>query len=279
MLRRGAAAAALAAGLALPASAHVDSDFSDLWWDADESGWGMGLQRQGDVIFLTLFVYGADGRGTWLVGSEVRPDASAGTASRWRGALLRTRGPGFASSFDAGSVEATPVGAVTLEFSDAYNGTLRYTVDGVAVEKAITRMTWREPSPAGSYHGGFSSEIAQCADLTRAGAYDFLGPLTIVHEGSLMVARFSSNRAGLGSSCTFAGPQRHQGRLSTWSGTFTCAVVVGHDDRGENVNTVTRTGPFIVERIMTTESGLYGELTANDQDCAFRGRFGGTRLP
>src|SRR5262249_27261623 len=51
-------------------------NFSDLWWNApadSESGWGVNLQQQGDVLFATWFTYDVTGKGQWLVMSDGEP--------------------------------------------------------------------------------------------------------------------------------------------------------------------------------------------------------------
>ena len=265
--------------LATAAAASPGPDYSDLWWNPAEDGWGVGLQRQGDVIFLTLFVYGADRAGTWFVAPEVRlMDFSAGPPT-WQGTLYRTRGPGFAASFDASSVESSEAGWATLTFAGNESGTLRYSVDGTVVTKEITRMTWRAPSPAGRYHGGYSANVSQCEAAGRGGPDELIGSMTVTRTGDQVAAQFVSKRAGDNSSCTFAGTERHSGRLAHWTGTFNCNVLIGGDDRGEGTTRATRTGPFTVRNITTTADGFWGELSAADQDCAYAGHFGGTRLP
>ena len=135
--------------LSLPLAA-AQTDYSDLWWNPAESGWGVGLQRQGDVIFATLFVYGADGSNTWFVAPDVRQVAA--TPSRWDGALYRASGPAFSAPYDK-AAQTVQAGNATIEFSGPNSGTLRYTVDGSSIVKQITRMTWREPSAAGAITG------------------------------------------------------------------------------------------------------------------------------
>lgn len=271
-LRLLAAAVALAVTLASPRS-FATIDPSDLWWNAQESGWGAGIQRQGDVIFMTLFVYGSDGSSTWLVAPDMRRDP----AQRWQGALYRTSGSSFAAAFDP--AQATQAGDATLEFDDAESATLRYTVEGQSVAKRITRMTWREPSAAGSYRGGFSTVIESCADTTRVGAYDLHGPLTVAHSGSQVSMALTSSARGLPSTCTFAGTSRQSGRLGHWSGNFSCTIIIGADDRGEETARTTRSGTFTLERVAVTSHGFHGKLTAADQDCVMNGYLGGTRLP
>ncbi len=38
--------------------AQTTPNYSDLWWNQNESGWGMMLNHQGDVIFAPWYTYG-----------------------------------------------------------------------------------------------------------------------------------------------------------------------------------------------------------------------------
>lgn len=267
-------AVAVVLALAAP-GVRGEANYSDLWWNAAESGWGAGIQRQGDVIFLTLFVYAGDGSSTWFVVPDMRIAASQGP---WQGKLYRTSGPGFASRFEA-AARATEAGTATIEFADAQSATLRYTVDGEAVTKSMTRMTWREPSPEGRYHGGFSTFIESCVDPTRVGTYDLLGPVTVTQSGTQVSLALSSGATGVASTCTFTGTAAQSGRLARWTGSFACSIVIGLDGRGEDIARTSRRGTFMLDRVAITADGIRGALTASDQDCAMSGYMGGTRLP
>ena len=121
------------------------TNFQDLWWRSpagSESGWGVNLTHQGDIIFATWFTYGTDGRGMWLVASDARRTSG----NNFSGPLYRTRGPAFnASPWNPSQVTVTPVGTATFSFSDANNGTFAYTVDGVSQTKNITRQVYGSP--------------------------------------------------------------------------------------------------------------------------------------
>jgi hypothetical protein len=130
---------------AADASGAGSTNFQDLWWRSpanSESGWGLNITHQGDILFATWFTYGADGRGMWLVMSDGRRTAG----NTYSGALYRTRGPAFnASPWDPDQVIVTEAGSATLSFSDANNGTFAYTVDGVSQSKPITRQVFANP--------------------------------------------------------------------------------------------------------------------------------------
>ena len=99
----------------IPLQAPAPTNYSGLWWNSppgSESGWGMNLTHQDDLIFVTWFTYDANGKGWWLVMTAER--MADGT---YRGILYTTRGPPFfAMPFDPGAVVATPVGTGTLSF-------------------------------------------------------------------------------------------------------------------------------------------------------------------
>ena len=121
------------------------ANFTDLWWRSppgSESGWGLNLVQQGDVIFATWFTYGADGSPVWFVASDLR----RGAGNTFAGELYRTAGPGFATlPWDPATVTVTPVGSATLAFTGPSAGTFSYVVDGVSGIEPITRQLFGSP--------------------------------------------------------------------------------------------------------------------------------------
>jgi len=124
------------------------ANYQDLWWNANESGWGVNLTHQGDLVFATLFTYDASGKGMWLVATAAKQADGS-----FAGDLVRTTGPAFnAVPFNPiGPANVTSVGTLRLSFSDGTTGTLAYSVAGVSVAKAITRQEFSSPMPACSY--------------------------------------------------------------------------------------------------------------------------------
>jgi hypothetical protein len=117
------------------------ASYQGLWWRSTESGWGVNLTQQGDIVFATWFTYDSARRGMWLVMPNGRRTGNAFT-----GALYRTVGPAFDSAtWNAASVQATEVGSATFTFSDTGNGTFAYTVNGVAGSKPIARQVFSSP--------------------------------------------------------------------------------------------------------------------------------------
>ena len=125
-------------------SRATSTNYQDLWWNAAESGWGINIAHQDNTLFATLFTYDAAGRGLWLVmsGGPRQADGS------YFGPLYRTAGPAFnAVPFTPITAsDLTQVGTMRLRFADGERGELTYTVDGVSVDKQITRQVFASPA-------------------------------------------------------------------------------------------------------------------------------------
>jgi hypothetical protein len=115
----------------------VGDNRTDLWWNPAESGWGMNINHQSDIVFATLFTYGADGSPLWLVMSEGRLQGDGS----FSGVLYRASGPPFgANPWSPSAVSLATVGTMRIAFTSADNATLDYTLDGIAVRKNIERQ-------------------------------------------------------------------------------------------------------------------------------------------
>ncbi len=112
-------------------------DYTDLWWNPTESGWGMAITHRYDVMFLAWFVYDDSGHPVWYVASDC-----AVSGAGCSGDLYRTTGPPPGPVFDPNQVHHEIAGRVTLSFTDANNGVIDYTVDGISASKRITRQTF-----------------------------------------------------------------------------------------------------------------------------------------
>jgi hypothetical protein len=114
------------------------TNYEGLWWNAppgSESGWGINLAHQGNVIFATWFTYNFAGSAWWLsmTANEIADNL-------YTGSLYQTNGPAFnAVPFDPAQVTAMQLGLGSLYFSDANNGTFTYMTGGITQTKHITR--------------------------------------------------------------------------------------------------------------------------------------------
>jgi hypothetical protein len=122
----------------------VALNYTDLWWASpagSESGWGIDLAHEGDVIFATWFTYAADRTPMWVAATLTKTATGS-----YAGDLLRTTGPPFDSvPFDPAQVVATTVGTLELAFQNGNLATMNYTLDGVTQSKTITRQILRDP--------------------------------------------------------------------------------------------------------------------------------------
>jgi hypothetical protein len=119
-----------------------DFNATDIWWNDAEPGWGLNLVHQENTVFATLFTYGADRRGLWLLMSAGTMDSSGNIT----GELFRTSGPRFDSpQWSATPIQYTRVGTMSIELEHGNKATLYYNVDGVQVTKSITRGVFSTP--------------------------------------------------------------------------------------------------------------------------------------
>lgn len=115
------------------------ANYSDLWWNPSESGWGIGIhQHISDTIFATWFVYGVDGKPLWYV----MPEGEWTTPQTYSGPIYRTTGPYFAGPFNASAVVPTLAGSGTLLFLAYDQARFTYSVDGVMSQKEIQRQSF-----------------------------------------------------------------------------------------------------------------------------------------
>ena len=116
--------------------APAGTDHTDLWWNPNESGWGMAMAQQDRVIFLTWYTYDNRGQPVWQV-ATCTLDEDGGHCT---GTVYRTTGPSFGATFDPDAVHATAAGTISVAFADANNAVISYTIDGADGRKTVTRQ-------------------------------------------------------------------------------------------------------------------------------------------
>lgn len=242
-----------------PAGNTWGTDFSDLWWNPNESGWGANVAHQGEVIFLTLFVYGVDQRVRWYVASRMDSQGGA-NATTFFGPLYETVGPYLGDGiFDPGNVGRRSVGDATLRFHTVSNATLTYSVDGVFVSKPVERQMFRANNLTGSYTG---AEIGTATGCTAgSGGFENATTMSVTQTGNAI-----SIVSALGStlSCTYAGTYLQAGRMGQILGTMTC--------------TNGAQGSFTAVEIEASYLGFYARYFVDyGAGCTETGRMGGMK--
>ena len=115
------------------------TDYSDLWWNPAESGWGLNvIQHASRNIFAVWYSYDGNALPSWFT----MPGGTWTSPNTFTGAVYSTTGPAASKAFDPSRVRATEVGTGTLTFSDANHGTWSYSVNGASGTKAITRQPY-----------------------------------------------------------------------------------------------------------------------------------------
>lgn len=124
------------------AASAAAANYTALWYNRNEPGWGVNTNHQGDLLFATLFTYDIDGGPLWLVASELRRQANGA----YTGALYRTSGPPYYAVPFTG-VTLGQVGTMTFTFASESSGTLVYTYRGATVTKSIERQAFAARVP------------------------------------------------------------------------------------------------------------------------------------
>jgi hypothetical protein len=265
-LRRFAAALVTTFAVATPAAASTtySTDYSDLWYVATESGWGVNIIQQGQVIFLSLFIYDGSSLPRWYFASNVSPTST----TSWSGPLYRSQGTAFNAPWTPSQFVPTPVGTISLNFSSAAAATMTYTVDNVpAVTKQITRFSFAADNLAGVYLGGLLANTSQCS--TNTNGY-FIADRLVVDHSVQASPKFSVGFFVNGTqsvTCVFQGSYQQQGRTGTIpNGTWACTGAANN------------TGTFSMTEIQASQSGISAKFSGKDQYCqSITGFFGGVK--
>lgn len=204
-------------------TAACANNYQDLWWNPNESGWGINISHQGDVMFASWFIYGANGQPTWIFLS--RADRSGALGNTFTGDIFQTVGTPFAvvPFVPLQGTNITKVGTATMIFSDARTGSLTYSINNVQVVKQITRQTISTFNLTGSYFGGLKREVSgsNCVNAALNGSVLNQAIYSVSHTvatGALTIVEVG------GTSCTFSGNTQVFGSIMEGSGNFTCAA-------------------------------------------------------
>jgi hypothetical protein len=202
----------------LPGSACA-TNYQDLWWNPNESGWGINISHQGDVMFATWFFYGASSQPTWIFLS--RAERSGASGNIFTGDIFQaTSGSPFSAVpfVPSPSGNFRPVGTARFVFSDARTATLTYTVDGAQVVKQLTRQFIGGINLTGTYYGG----------LFRTAACPNSGVSNSIYSVVHLPAPASSTITEVGGNlCRFTGVINQFGSSFEGGGNYTCAGEVG----------------------------------------------------
>jgi hypothetical protein len=218
---------------------------TDLWWAPGESGWGLNVIEQGDVLFATLFVYDANGVPRWYSASSLAwegPLPGSDSSGRYSGALHESTGPFLGAAFHPGAVQRRQVGTMEFEAFGNRSARLRYVVDGMAVSKDLEKFAFRRNDAAGEYSGR-QVEF----EMVGATVHSRSTPLSITISESGGSFRMTTQPSS--GPCNYEGARgdaSQYGQLFMIVGTFACADG--------------RSGSFLLENMDVSASGFTARL-------------------
>lgn len=137
------------ASLAIAAGPALAQNYSDIWNNPAESGWGLTIADHETQLFAVWYTYRADGSPTWFT-------IPGGTFTQNRrffnGDLYQTTGPAYnAPVFNPNAVTATKVGSAQLDFAPsglpAGVANFTYTVGSITRTKQIQRQVFGNAPP------------------------------------------------------------------------------------------------------------------------------------
>jgi len=237
------------------------TDQSDLWWIANESGWGIQFVHRGSIIFATIFVYDQNKSPTWYSATMV-PQVAALT---WSGDLIVTTGPWFGTvPFDTRIVTTAKAGTMTWTAQSVTAGVLTYNVGGVSVTKNLVRQPIALEDYSGHYGGGLHQNTTGCVNNSLNGIVDAVGNLNVSQNVDSVIVQ---NLPTTGSACVFAGTLTQAGQMGTVAGSYSCN---GGD-----------AGPFQLTEMQVNPTGVTGRFSATSTTqtgCQSTGWFGGIRV-
>jgi hypothetical protein len=194
----------------------ANTDVSDIWWNPAESGWGMQMVNTGTFVFATVYVYGPDGKPTWLVGQLTKTDAAQ---TAYTGPSYVTTGPYFGGPFDPNAVIGREAGTMTFVLDTVTTGRLTYSMDGVVVNKSVQRQPLTLDNYNGNYVAYLSQTISGCKNPTNNRTLTDARAVSITQNGSAVVVVTTANN---GLVCTINGTFTQLGRMGQIQGAYAC---------------------------------------------------------
>jgi hypothetical protein len=251
---------AFAVGVAFAGGAHASAtltNFSDLWWMPSQSGWGLNVAQQDDLMYLTFYVFGRDSQPTWYTALVVHQGTQANGDELFAGPMFRSTGPSHAGPYDPALVQTASVGQAQFRATSTTTASLSYQINDVngpiSTTRAIERFQLREDNLGGRYLGGTSDVTSHCQPAANNGfVSEESGPFTVVHVGTLVEIR--------GPRCTYVGHRQQTGQVSRIEADYSCSD-------GAH-------GQVVFFDVRVEPGGLSGRYAGNGSSCDFSGNIG-----
>ncbi|MBD8528263.1 PD40 domain-containing protein [Pseudomarimonas arenosa] len=158
---------------------------SAAWWIPAESGWGVHIFDQGNLLAPMWFTYDHDGEPTWfLIGG-----ARANSNGSFGGEVFRFTGTPFAEINGPATRSATPIGQIQLNYFGESRMRFDYQIEGVNQSKTLQRFPFASRDIVCATAPNFSrSEALNYSDLWTGNEDNAGWGFTLYHFDSSLVA-------------------------------------------------------------------------------------------
>ena len=126
------------AALLLSSLVHAEN-YSDMWFNPSESGWGVTIADHETQLFAVWYTYDTDGAPLWFT---VPGGTFNANRTVFTGDLYRTTGPSFAGPFDPAAVARTKVGTASFQFTPGGSASFTWTIGSTTRSRQIQRLSF-----------------------------------------------------------------------------------------------------------------------------------------
>jgi hypothetical protein len=201
------------------------ADYTDIWFNASQPGYGFNIVESDDgsgfpFLFVTFFIYGPTGAPTWYTAQLTWNGVDA-----FAGNVYATAGTFFGVPWNAANLSVLQAGTASFKPNpnNNYQGTLSYMVTGVGSSTTpLTRQTLTSIATSGTYVGGQSGSFSGCNAAADNGAYKDYYDLQVAQGAGGNVTYAFTFKSGL--TCQFTGTYLQNGQyFSVPNAAYTCS--------------------------------------------------------
>lgn len=235
------------------------ADYTDGWWVPSESGWGMNVLHQGDVMAIAFYVYDEANVPIWYLGVANYVDENIG----YRGTLSLHRGTSFLISvFGPIPSGPTAIGIITFKPTSPYSANVNYSVGTTSIDKSMVRIAFSPIDFGGSFMGGVTGTVSGCT----AGSGTVAIEQTLIVSASVTNGQAQlvfTNNTGY---CIITGALQQNGMLGAVpNGSFGCTS-------GSN-------GTATIDEWSVNRNSMSARYQTRAGSCVEEGRVAGARRP
>ena len=194
--------------------AFASKDYQDWWWDPAQSGMGFNVGHQGNTAFVMWFLYGDDGKATFLqLAGPISGEVLQGT-------LYRTAGQPPGPTFNPAAVSAAAAGTASIRFTSENTALFTYSYEGKAGSINLQRYTFGSFDFSGRKRYAGKGTLSSCSSAANNGVRYSSGDMTFIQSAnSLTVYEYSDN----GGVCVSQLNLTQRGVVATGSGVLACS--------------------------------------------------------